>query len=227
MAEATVHSLGDRVERAIERHADTPGEIERGEHEKKPHNLRRNVFWLAVTLVSLYLVFPKVVDVFGSWQQITRFSVASLIAMAVLQVAANACMWDLQRVALRASRWRPVIASQLASNALSNIGPGGGAGGAALQYKMLVRAGLDGPSTVSALTAVNLLVFGVVLALPVLAVPALLRGAVNRSLLQAALAGLAAFAVTAAIVAVLLATDRPLAWVGRGAPRGRHPPRTR
>src|SRR3954468_11863032 len=222
MAEATVHSLGDRVERAIERHADTPGEIERGEHEKKPHNLRRNVFWLAVTAVSLYLVFPKLVDVFGSWRQITRFSAASLVTMAALQVAVNACMWDLQRVALRASRWRPVIASQLASNALSNIAPGGGPVGAALQYRMLVRAGLDGPATVSALTAVNLLVFGVVLALPVLAIPALLRGAVNRSLLQAALAGLAAFAVTAGVSAVLLATDRPLAWVGRVAQRARN-----
>src|SRR3954471_23733173 len=227
MAEAEVHSLGDRVERAIERHADTPGEIERGEHEKKPHNLRRNVFWLAVTLVSLYLVFPKLVDVFSSWRQITRFSVASLITMALLQVATNACLWDLQRVALRASRWRPVIASQLASNALSNIAPGGGPVGAALQYRMLVRAGLDGPATVGALTAVNLLVFGVVLALPVLAIPALLRGAVNRSLLQVALAGLAAFAVTAAVAALLLATDRPLAWVGRVVQRARNRLRAR
>ena len=215
------HSLGDRVERAIERHADTPGEIERGERDK-PHNLRRNVIWLTVTLVSLYLVFPKLVDVFGSWQQITRFSVASLIAMALLQVASTACLWDLQRVALRARRWRPVITSQLASNALSNIAPGGGPVGAALQYRMLVRAGLDGPSTVSALTAVNLLVFGVVLGLPVLAIPALLRGSVNRSLLQATLAGLAAFAITAGVAAVLLSTDRPLAWVGRVAQRVRN-----
>src|SRR3954451_6231131 len=218
MGETTAPSFGDRVERAIERHADTPGEIERGEREK-PHNLRRNVFWLAITLVSLYLVFPKLLDVFSSWRQITRFSVLSLATMALLQLAANACMWDLQRVALHASRWRPVIAAQLASNALSNIAPGGGPVGAALQCRMLVRAGLDGPASVSALTAVNLLVFGVVLGLPVLAIPALLRGAVNRSLLQAALAGLAAFAVTAGVSAVMLSTDRPLAWVGRVAQR--------
>ena len=88
---------------------------------------------------------PKLVDVFGSWRQITRFSLASLAAMAVLQVAANACLWDLQRLALRAPHWRPVIASQLASNALSNIAPGGGPVGAALQYRMLVQAGLPGP----------------------------------------------------------------------------------
>ena len=189
MGEVRAETLGDRVERAIERHADTPGEIERGEQEEeRPHRLRRNVLWLGVTGVSLYLVFPSVVDVFGSWRQITRFSIASLAAMAVLQVAAIACLWDLQRVALRAPHWRPVIASQLASNALSKIAPGGGPMGAALQYRMLVQAGLPGPPTVTALTAVNLLVFAVVLALPVLAIPALLRGGVNRSLLEAALA---------------------------------------
>ena len=102
------------------------------------------MLWLASRGVALPRV-PELVDVFGSWRQITRFSIASLAAMAVLQVAANACLWDLQRVALRAPRWRPVIAAQLASNALSNIAPGGGPVGAALQYRMLVRAGLDGP----------------------------------------------------------------------------------
>jgi hypothetical protein len=39
-------TIGDRVERAIERHADTAGEIERGE-EERPHRLRRNIVWLS------------------------------------------------------------------------------------------------------------------------------------------------------------------------------------
>ena len=65
-----------------------------------------------------------------------------------------------------------MISAQLASNALSNIAPGGGPVGAALQYRIFVAAGLDGPTVVSALTAVNLLVFAVVLGLPVLAIPA-------------------------------------------------------
>ena len=54
--EVVMGSFGDRVERAIERHADTVGEIRRGEREK-PRPLRRNVVWLVVTAVSLYLVF--------------------------------------------------------------------------------------------------------------------------------------------------------------------------
>ena len=104
-AETPGPTLGDRFERAIERHADTPGEIARGEHET-PRNLRRNIVWLAITLVSLYLVFPNLVDVFSSWRQMTRFSLLALVTMALLQLATSACMWDLQPVALRASRWR-------------------------------------------------------------------------------------------------------------------------
>ena len=128
--EAPVRSVGDRLERAIERHADTAGEISRGEQEK-PRSLRRNIIWLAITLISLYLVFPSLVDTFSSWDQIETFSPWALLIMFLLQVGVCACLWDLQYVALHGARWRPVIAGQLASNALSNIAPGGGPVGAA------------------------------------------------------------------------------------------------
>ena len=107
--------VGDRVERAIERHADTAGEIDRGEREVPPaRRLRKTIFWLAITGISLYLVAPSVLDTLNSWRQITRFSIAWLAAMLVLQTASVACMWALQRVALHLRRWRPVISSQLA-----------------------------------------------------------------------------------------------------------------
>ena len=61
--------------------------------------------------------------------------------MAGLQAASLACLWALQYVALHGTRWRPVITSQLAGNALAKIAPGGGAMGSALQYRMLVRSG--------------------------------------------------------------------------------------
>jgi uncharacterized protein (TIRG00374 family) len=229
-AEAGHHRelVGDRVERAIERHADTAGEIDRGEREVPPaKRLRKTIFWLAVTGVSLYLVAPSVLDTLNSWRQITRFSIAWLAAMFVLQAASVACMWALQRVALHLRRWRPVIASQLAGNALSKVAPGGGAMGAALQYKMLVQAGLPRDSTVGALTSVNLLTFGMVLVLPVLAVPALLRGGVNRNLLETAIAGLVVAAIACGVGALFLTTDRPLAWVGRTAQRIRNKLRRR
>jgi uncharacterized protein (TIRG00374 family) len=212
--EVPVTSIGDRLERAIERHADAAGEIRRGEREK-PRSLRRNAVWLVITLVSLYLVMPSLVSTFADWDQITQYSGLWLLTMFGLQVGVCASLWDLQRVALQGAPWRPVIAAQLASNALSNIAPGGGPVGAALQFRILVAAGLDAQMVVSALTAVQLLVFAIVLGLPIIAIPAALHGSVNHSLLEAAVAVVVAFALIVAAAALLMRTDRPLAWVGR------------
>ena len=90
-AEAPGGRLGDRLERAIEHHADLPAELERGEQELDAapeswiRRMRRKLFWLAVSGVSLYLVAPSVIDALGSWRQIQRLSLAWLAAMAVLQ----------------------------------------------------------------------------------------------------------------------------------------------
>jgi hypothetical protein len=202
--------IGDRLEHAIEQRTETV------DVEAKPkRRLGRTIFWVGVTGVSLYLVVPSVVEVLGSWRDITRFSVGSLAGMAALQLAALACLWGLQHVALRAPRWRPVISSQLAGNALAKFAPGGGALGSALQYRMLVQAGLPPAATVSGLTVVNLLVFAVVLGLPVLAIPALLRGSVDRTLLETTVIGITLFFIACGLGALLLSTDRPLAWIGR------------
>ena len=226
-AEPPRRRVADRLEEAIDHRADVPGELARGERalEAEPAKrggLRRTVIWLAVSGVSLYLVAPSVVAAFGSWHRIEQLSPAWLAAMAALQAAALACLWAVQFVALRKARWQPVIASQLAGNALAKVAPGGGAMGGALQYRMLVDAGLPAAGVVSGLTAANLLLFGTVLALPVLSIPAILRGGVQRDLLNAALAGLAVFVLLFAAGVVLLSSDRPLRWLGRQIQRVRN-----
>ena len=75
-------SLGDRLEQAIERRTDVASEIARGEATEPPKGrLRKTVIWLAITGVSLYLVFPSLVQTFGSWRQVTKFSLLALAAM--------------------------------------------------------------------------------------------------------------------------------------------------
>ena len=175
-----------------------------------------------MTGVSLYLVAPSVVDVLGSWDDLDRLAPGWLAAMAGLQTLALACLWALQHVALRGASWPAVVSSQLAGNALAKVAPGGGAVGAALQHRMLVRAGMASNRAVAGLTATNLLTFAVVLAMPVLAVPAILRGGVDRDLLEAAAIGLVILVALFAIGAVLIAFDGPLAWVGRIVQRARN-----
>jgi uncharacterized protein (TIRG00374 family) len=215
--------IGDRLERAIEQHADVEHEIERGEAEQPQRGgLRRTLIWLAITGVSLYLVAPSLLDTLGSADDIDRLGPGWLAAMAALQAATLACVWALQRVALHVRQWYPVITSQLAGNAISKVAPGGGAVGAALQYKMLVQAGLERGRAVAGLTAANLLTFAVVLALPVLAIPAIIRGFVDRTLVEATVVGLVVFVALFAIGAVMLTTDAPLQWIGRTIQRIRN-----
>jgi hypothetical protein len=87
---------------------------------------------------------------------------------------------------------------------------------------MLVAARVPSEPILSGLTVTNILTFGVVLALPVLALPTLIRGSVHRTLAEAAIIGLVAFGVLAALAVVVLTTDRPLQWIGRTAQRVRN-----
>jgi len=169
--------------------------------------------WLTVTGVSLYLVLPSVLQVFASWQQLADIKASWLIAMLVLQVASLACLWTLQRLATHRHEWFSIITSQLAGNAFARVVPGGGAAGAALQYRMLVNAGVPSREAAVGLTASSLLVYAMLLALPVLALPALLRGEA-RGLADAAWVGFGIFVVLFVASIALLAYDRPLCRIG-------------
>jgi uncharacterized protein (TIRG00374 family) len=221
---AAAPKVGDRLEHAIEGRADLSSEIVRGEAAGPPERRRllRTAIWLGLTAISLYLVAPSLLDVLGSWKDVQKIDVPWLFAMAALQTLSLASLWALQRLAVRMRRWEPVVTSQLAGNAMSKIAPGGGAVGAAVQYRMLVESGLDRTAAVGGLTVANLLTFAFVLAMPVLAIPALIRGVVPRSLADAALIGVAVFAVLAAVGAWALLSDRPLRTIGRLVQRARN-----
>ena len=170
----------------------------------------RRVVILAVTGVSLYLVAPAILDVLASWPKVRDLDPLLLQGILLAQAAAFACFWVILRITLRLREWLPVVTSQLASNAAARVAPGGGAAGNALQYSMLVRAGVPGPTVASGLTAATLLTTGIVFALPALALPAVLGGAgIDRSLARAAWAGAAALVLLLAAGALLLFADAP------------------
>jgi len=215
--------LGDRVERAIEERTHVEEEIERGERARLPRKrIVRTAVVLALTGVSLYLVFPSLTDVLSSADEAAGLGAGWLVAMALAQAAAFGSLWALQHLALRAATWPAVISSQLAGNALSRVAPGGGAVGGALQYRMLVQRGVQPTAVVGGLTASNLLTFGMVLALPVIAVPAIIAGGVEDRLVKATVIGAGVFVALAAIGAWCMASDRPLRFIGRVVQRVRN-----
>lgn len=221
MRPAQREPIGERLERAIEDRIDLEHEIERAD-ESAPsgRSLRRTLIWLGITGVSLYLVAPGLLDTLSSWRDIDELAPLWLLAMLGLQALSVACVWTVQRLAIHDAPWRAVATSQLAGNAVAKVVPGGGAVGAALQYRLLVQAGIERSRAVAGLTAANVLIFAVLLALPVLALPTIVGGSVSRSLVAATIFGALVFVGLFVVGALLLALDGPLAWVGRTIQRG-------
>lgn len=208
-------SIAERMEGSIESRTNER-EVERAAAtEPDRPSLRRTVFWLVVTGVSLYLVAPSLLDLLSSWRQLRDIDVLWFPLMVGLMSASLACLWWLQKLALPSAPVSGVIDSQLAGNALSKIAPGGGAVGAGLQYKMLVERGVERGRAVTAITAVNLLTFGMILALPVLALPALLTGGTNDELQQAGFVSLAVFVLLAVAATLLMTREGMLRSTGR------------
>jgi uncharacterized protein (TIRG00374 family) len=181
----------------------------------------RSAVLLTITGVSLYLLAPSLIEVFSSAPQLKKIEPWWIAGMIALETGSYVCMVHLQRLALQArgkafALWN----SYLAGNAVGRVIPGGGAAAGALQYRMLVQAGLPGAQVATGLTVSALLTFAVLLALPVAAVPAIVIGApAPKGLERAAYLGAGIFVLLFVAGLVLFVTDRPLRWVGRTVER--------
>jgi uncharacterized protein (TIRG00374 family) len=173
---------------------------------------------LAVTGVSLYLLAPALLEVFGAFDRLDDFNPLWWIPMVLLQLGSYGCIWGVQKIALRVDHLGPVVTSQLASNSFGRVVPGGVAAAGAMQYAMLTRAGVPAGRAASGMTASSVLVFGILLALPLLALPAVLFGApVDPGLGKAALIGGVMFVLLIAAGTAAILWDRPLVLLGRAA----------
>jgi uncharacterized protein (TIRG00374 family) len=174
------------------------------------------VVLLLITAISLYLLFPSLVAVFGSWRDLFDLEPLWVLGALGFEALSFLAIWTLQRIALQTPSWFVVGTSQLAANAFGRIVPGGLAASGAFQFRMLVRAGVPPGRVGSALAATSALLFAGLLALPLLALPAILGGTpVEHRLLHAVWLGGAVFVVMLAAGSISFVSDRPLRLVAR------------
>jgi len=173
---------------------------------------------LALGGLSLYLLAPKLISVFTSWPELKTLK-PQWVALALgFEALSYVSLWTMQRVALHASSWFTVGTSQLASGAVGSVVPGGAATAGAFGYRMLVQAGIRGADVASGLAATTIATSATVLAMPLLALPAIVGGvAAPKGLVQAAYIGIAGFVAVAVLSAAAFGFDRPLLVVGRAA----------
>jgi uncharacterized membrane protein YbhN (UPF0104 family) len=191
--------------------------------KRGPGTLIRRAVLLAVTGVSLYIVFPTLIEVVGSAPQLRDIEPGWFAAMALLQAGSVVCMVLLQRIAFRVRTWLPVATSLLAGSAFGRVVPGGAAAAATMQYGMLVRAGVPPASVASGLTAASLLTFSGLLAMPLLALPGVIAGTVvPPGLARVLYLGLGLFVVLGGAGAALLSHERAVRFIGRAVQRVRN-----
>ncbi len=171
---------------------------------------------LALAGVSLYLLAPKLLDVFSSWPELSAINPWWIAPALVFEACSYISLWVLQRIALGTRSWFIVGTSQLAAGAAGSVVPGGGAAATALQYGMLTRAGIPrariGPGLAASWAATT----ATALALPVVATLTLIGGtATPRGLRQVAYLGGGAFLVVVLLGAAVVVWDWPLQSIGR------------
>jgi uncharacterized protein (TIRG00374 family) len=189
------------------------------DQRKRPagwRRLARPAALLGLGGLGIYLLLPSLLSVFGSWGSLEHLDWPFAILAVVCEGASFVCLWKLDRIALRARAWFPVAAAQLSGNAAGRVLPGGGATATGVSVAMLRRAGVDTGRAVAALGTSSALQLATALALPLLAVPAILGGTpVDHSLAVAAYLGAALFVLLVGAGAIAFTTDRPLELVGR------------
>jgi uncharacterized protein (TIRG00374 family) len=185
--------------------------------------LVRRLVLLVIAAVGLYFVWPNIISLFSHAPGLRAIAWFWFVLMGALELASFACAWGLLRLALNEKSWLLAATTQLTSNAVSRVIPGGLASGGSMSYQLLGRVGIPRTRIVAALTASMLLSNAVLLALPALSIPGILEGAlVDRALLRSVEAGIVVFVIILAVGALLLFTDRPLLAIGDGVQRVRN-----
>ncbi len=199
----------NQVDETIQPGSDDPGGLDIG------NGIKRGVF-LALGALSLYMLHPKVIEVVSSAERFQTIHARWFVVMLAMEAASFVCTWWLLRIVLPRVSWFVSATSQLCSNAISRVLPGGAAVGGAALYRMLSVSGVSAAEAGGALAATSILSTAALFAIPATALLIALLGApVPESLWPAAVAGGVMFFVLVGAGAIAAAFDRPLLLLGR------------
>jgi uncharacterized protein (TIRG00374 family) len=176
--------------------------------------LLRSLF-LLVALIVLYFLWPKLVDLASSATDLSGISWYWFVLMFVLMSGAFASAWELTHIAVPDISRFAAATSQLVSNALAKVVPGGAVAAGATYFQMLAASNVSRGQAAVALAAVSFISNLVLFSLPAVAIViAALSAPIPQDLLPVALVGGALFIVMFAVVFVIVKYDRPLRFVG-------------
>lgn len=192
--------------------SDQPSAPERREMWKK---IGTRVLFLSLWLVILYFFFPTIVEFFDSADELASVEWWWYLIMGILMTGAFMAAWELTHIAVPGIS-RPVAAfSQLVSNAMAKVIPGGAVAAGATYFRMLSVSGVPIPRAAAALAAVSFISNLVLFSLPGIALLiAVFSAPIPEGLAPVAVAGTLLFLVLFGVVFIVVRFDRPLLFLG-------------
>jgi uncharacterized protein (TIRG00374 family) len=174
----------------------------------------RSLF-LLVALVVLYFLWPKLVDLASSASDLSGIYWYWFLLMGLLMTGAFAAAWELTHIAVPDISRFVAATSQLVSNALAKVIPGGAVAAGATYFQMLAASSVSRGQAAAALAAVSFISNLVLFSLPAVAIlVAALSAPIPSDLLPVAFAGAVLFVLMFAVVFMIVKYDKPLLFVG-------------
>ena len=182
-------------------------------------HVKRGVY-IALIIIAVSLFAPQAVgmllDVVSSAPRLRTIRPGWFVVMVGLELISFIFTWWLIKIVLPSVSWFVAATSQLTSNAVSRVVPGGAAVGGATLYRMLSVSGVSAGQAAGALAATSIVSTAALFAIPATGLLMALFGApVPESLLSVAVAGGVLFVLLVAAGAIAIAYTRPLEVLGR------------
>jgi uncharacterized protein (TIRG00374 family) len=175
----------------------------------------RSLFLLAA-LVVLYFFLPTIVDFLDSASELASVEWWWYVVMALLMTGAFMSAWELTHIAVPSINRFVAACSQLVSNAMAKVIPGGAVAAGATYFQMLSVSGVPTGQAAAALAAVSFISNLVLFSLPGIAlVIAAASAPIPDGLVPVALVGTVLFVVMFTAVFVVVRWDGPMLFVGR------------
>ncbi|MDJ0790589.1 MAG: lysylphosphatidylglycerol synthase transmembrane domain-containing protein [Acidimicrobiia bacterium] len=174
------------------------------------------LFFLGVAVVILYFFLPTVVDFLSKTPQLASVQWWWYVIMGALMTGAFMAAWELTHIAVPGISRFVAACSQLVSNAMAKVIPGGAVAAGATYFQMLSVSGVPTAKAAAALAAVSFISNLVLFSLPGVAVViAAVSAPIPDGLLPVAVAGTVLFILLFTAVVIVVKFDKPLLWIGR------------
>jgi hypothetical protein len=171
--------------------------------------------FLVVSGVVLYFLWPRLVEMLSASQDLSGIEWYWFVAMGALMTGAFMAAWELTHIAVPGISRFVAATSQLVSNAMAKVVPGGAVAAGASYFQMLSVSGVSTVRAATALASVSFISNLVLFSLPAIALlVAALSAPIPSGLLPVGVVGALLFVLMFSAVFIVVRFDKPLLFVG-------------